>query len=66
MPCNVDPNTDGDSEDDEVKNMLIGLECSPVKGFAASLNYRTETFIMGEDIDDYIEKYFYLSTVFSF
>ena len=57
----VDP--DADFDDDEVTDMIFGVECNPVKGFATSLNYRSETFKTGEGNDDYIEKYLFLNAV---
>ncbi|MEA1980144.1 MAG: hypothetical protein U9N54_04135 [candidate division Zixibacteria bacterium] len=55
-----DPNTDAD--DDAEKLFVIGAECTPVKGFKASVNYRTESF----DDNSPSESGLYVNTLFKF
>jgi len=62
---------DPDAEDlvDERKGteLIVGVECVPVKGFAASLNYRTDAQKdLGAGVDDITNSYLFLNTLFEF
>ncbi len=57
----VDPNTD--SENDGETLFVAGIECSPVKGFKASLNYKT---ISPEDDSQNSESYLSINTLVKF
>ena len=57
----VDPNTDVDN--DGMNLMIAGIECVPVKGFKASVNYRVTSF---EDDSADSESYIYVNTLFKF
>ena len=56
-----DPNTDADNDGDNW--MIFGVECMPIKGVAASVNYRSHGF-QNENLDS--ENYLYLNTEFRF
>ncbi|MEA1980617.1 MAG: hypothetical protein U9N54_06560 [candidate division Zixibacteria bacterium] len=56
-----DPNTDTDNDGESY--IIFGLECNPIKGFKASLNYQTEGF---EDDTENSENYLYLNTEVNF
>ncbi len=57
----VDPNTD---TDDDGKTLIIaGVECAPVKGVKASVNYRTTSF---QDDSEDTESMLYLNTLVMF
>jgi len=56
-----DPNTDMD--DDGETEIIAGIECSPVKGVKASVNYRTTSF---QDDTEETEKALYLNTLVKF
>jgi hypothetical protein len=57
----VDPNTDAN---DDGKNIIIaGVECTPVKGVAASINIRSTDY---QETDKANEKALYLNTEFKF
>jgi len=56
-----DPNTD--VEDDGNTLLIAGVECAPVKGFKASVNYRTTSY---QDDAKATEKLVYLNTLFDF
>lgn len=46
---------------------IIGAECTPVDGFAASLNFRSETTKdRGPGLDDISNSYLFLNTLFEF
>jgi hypothetical protein len=55
-----DPNTDVD--DDAEKLLIVGVECSPTKGFKASVNIRSTSF----DDDSTTEKQLFVNTLFKF
>ena len=55
-----DPNTDVD--DDAEKLMIVGVECSPTKGFKASVSIRSTSF----DDDSTTEKQLFVNTLFKF
>ncbi|NLI15372.1 MAG: hypothetical protein GX409_03700, partial [candidate division Zixibacteria bacterium] len=56
----VDPNTD---VDDNGSSLLIaGVECTPVKGVAASLNFRNKSY----QADIKSESFLFLNTEFKF
>ena len=62
---------DPDAEDlfTEMKEseLIVGVECVPVKGFAASLNYRTNAQKdLGAGVDDITNSYLFLNTLFEF
>ncbi len=57
----TDPDTD--TEDDGNSLLIFGLECSPVKGFKAAINYRNLSY--QEDGKD-SESFLYLNTVVDF
>jgi len=47
--------------------LIVGLECTPVDGFAASLNYRADTAKdLGPGVDDISNAYLFLNTLFEF
>ena len=56
-----DPNTDG--EKDGETQFLAGVECVPIKGIAASLNFRITTY---ERENSESSKYLYLNSEFRF
>jgi len=56
-----DPNTKVDN--DGYSLIIGGIECSPVKGVRASLDYRTKSYQAAHSTD---EKYLYLNTEFKF
>jgi len=56
-----DPDTDLDDNGETVA--IIGLECIPVKGFKAAINYRSTSF---ENDDEETESYIYLNTLVRF
>jgi len=55
-----DPDTDTD--DDSEKLLVFGVECAPVKGFKASLNYRSTSFDDGSDDESSLN----VNTLFKF
>ena len=55
-----DPNTDADN--DAEKLLVFGVECNPVKGFKASVNYRTTSFDDGSNSKSSL----YVNTLFKF
>ena len=55
-----DPNTNTD--DDVEKLLIVGVECSPTKGFKASVNIRSTSF----DDDSTTEKQLFINTLFKF
>lgn len=57
----LDPDTDMD--DDGENLTIIGVECSPVKGFKASVNYRVTSF-ENDALDN--ESYLFVNTLFKF
>jgi hypothetical protein len=59
-----DPNSDDDVTEATWNNMIFGVECSPVKGFAASLNYQTSTWDV--DPDDVTVSILSFNTVIDF
>jgi len=58
-----DPNTDSDTLKDNQNLLILGLECAPIKGINASLNYRSYGF---ENSDKDAQNYIYLNTEFKF
>lgn len=56
-----DPNTKVDKDGNSL--FIAGIECAPVKGVKASVNYRTKTY-QATGLTD--EKYLYVSTEFKF
>ena len=57
----VDPDTDTDN--DAYNYIIAGVECAPVKGFKASVNYRVKSH-EDDALDN--ESYLYLNTLFKF
>jgi hypothetical protein len=55
-----DPNTDIDNDGNTA--IILGVECLPIKGVAASINYRSQSF---KD-DSKSQNYLYLNTEFRF
>jgi hypothetical protein len=58
-----DPDTDSGPVEDNQNLMIVGIECSPVKGINASLNYRTMGF-ESSAMDS--QNYLYFNTEFKF
>lgn len=59
----LDPNTDSDAGKNNSNMLIAGLECAPIKGISAILNYRSFGF---EDSDIDSQNYLYLNTEFRF
>lgn len=57
----VDPDTDVDENKENLA--IFGVECTPVKGFKASVNYRKLSF---DDTNETTEKGLYFNTLFKF
>ena len=57
----VDPNTDADNDGETL--IIAGVECAPVKGVKASVNYRTTSF---QDDSEDTESMLYLNTLVKF
>jgi hypothetical protein len=55
-----DPNTD--SDDDSEKLLVLGVECAPVKGFKASVNYHNTSFDDNSDSESSLN----VNTLFKF
>ena len=58
-----DPNTDSDAGKNNMNMMIVGLECAPVKGINASLNYRSYGF-ENSNLDS--QNYLYFNSEFRF
>jgi hypothetical protein len=58
-----DPNTDSDAGENNQNMMLVGVECTPVKGINASLNYRSYGY-ENSDLDS--QNYLYFNSEFKF
>jgi hypothetical protein len=58
-----DPNTDSDAGENNENQIILGVECTPMSGVNASINYRTIGF---EDSDLDSQNYLYFNTEFRF
>jgi hypothetical protein len=59
----LDPNTDSDAGKNNQNLMILGLECAPIKGISASLNYRSYGY-ENSDLDS--QNYLYFNSEFRF
>jgi len=60
-----DPDADDINNDMKTNELIVGVECAPIKGFASSLNYRTEkTTVTGSD--DISNAYLFFNTIIDF
>jgi hypothetical protein len=58
-----DPNTDAVNDKDGNTLIIAGVECTPIKGVAASVNFRSKGY---QDSAKKAESYLYLNTEFKF
>ena len=58
-----DPNTDSDAGKNNRNYLILGVECTPIKGIASSINYKSESY---ENSAYKSQNWVYLNTEFRF
>jgi hypothetical protein len=62
----VDPDKDNLTDDRSYNDVIFGIECAPIEGFATSVNYRAETVKDVPNEDDYTASALTLNAVLEF